>query len=688
MKPIYRRIVLFLFLIVLIPFCFSIQFFREDIHLNTTLGNQNINIPYTQFLNNSIENDVSQLTNLVYYYPFSNSYINSFSCFQRAFLNGSTGSNLDKGSCNVSQNKNISLQDISFKAGSGSYEGVIDLKLNETFYFNNNSNSGICLNHYVFGSGSNVYIYLFEKDNFKNRFQLTTNDSFNGVNCVNISDSVYILNNKFYFDRLQISIRGDISIDRINIYIRDINLKNMFIGHNELPEMNITTFDNNNIICMNKTDIKREIFLNVPVFDYENDTIYYSNANTYKIINNIIKFSKTICLIGYCDYLPNYDDLDNNIIYFYNNSCQINKENMFDTTQFGQYKHDILNLTNNFNIYKTGDFYTLSLLGCNNRDKELFFKLKGSSNYFHIEHFLSGFVGSYPEAEVNITFYNQELKPIIKLILRNENNNILNVSYLNGSGEQYFYNYGNSYNMEKIVIDNIYNYENGYYSFYIVNKSTQKKINYIDNSLYDKNIKYWSYKTPIDNISDFRIFSISTISQDNFLSFGLAQPNNITVYNFPYSTYDFYYTDSEHLTSSYKKFNLSISVVKCGDYLDNKITGDAKDLLKETGLLYKGLCVSFGNIVSFAGGNIDLCIYIYRFFVITTALICLLLSGIMLINLGSPYLSFGIGGIVFSLIQFSSRYFFNYSNTNAILYGVAFALSVISLIVGLFAQKV
>jgi hypothetical protein len=580
------------------------------------------------------------------------------------------------------------LQDISFKAGSGKYEGVIDLKLNETFYFNNNSNSGICLNHYVFGSGSNVYVYLFEKDIFKNRFQLTTNDSFNGINCVNITDTPYILNNKFYFDRLQISISGDISIDRINIYIRGITLKNVFIGNNEFPEMNITTFDNENIICMNKTDIKREISLNVSVFDYENDTIYYSDGNTYKIISNLIKFTKQICVLGVCGYVPNYDNLDNNLIYFYNNSCQINREDLFRSSQFTQTEQDILNLSDNFNIYKTEDFYTLSLSGCNNKDKELFFKLKSSSNYFHIEHFLSGFVGNYPNAQMNLTFYNQELKPIIKLILRNEENNILNVSYLNETGETYFYNFSNSYNMEKIVIDNIYNGLSGFYTFYINDNSKQALIKYVNASLYDKNIKYWSYETPKDDISDFRIFSISTISQDNFLSFGLAQPNNITVYNFPYSTYDFYYTDSEHLTSSYKKFNLSISVVKCDDYLDNKISGDVKDLLIETGLLYRGLCVNFGNIVSFVGGNIDLCIYIYRFFVLITGIICLLLSGIILLNLGSPYIAFGIGGIIYSLIQFSSRYFFDYSNTNAIIFGVIFALSVISLIVGLFVQKV
>lgn len=457
---------------------------------------------------------------------------------------------------------------------------------------------------------------------------------------------------------------------------------------NSLPVFDVS-FNNNQSACLYLNESNKEFPLSWAITDIENEKIYYGYSFGVNNYTTFDEYYKTKCILGFCYPYPN----ENTRLKFLIDSDKCNITGMnYDITQHNQIL--IKDLTNY-------DTVALAINGnCISSDKGVYYKFPVSFNVLALD---MDILKLDIDKSFNVSLQNDNL--LLSLFDLSFYRNLSgiyiynNKTFIGNFTNKDIYNGGSIINGFKLFISNTQNNT----QFYIKITSSDNGIsldkydyfyfNISDSKLIDL-YRYLKMNTELNNVI-YNTYLSYTLVFFNVL-FNDIQLNNITI---PFSNYQkhyyFYVTDEYHKNNNeYVKKDLWISATKCKispsginpDLNESKQT--IGNLMFQSGGLLRVLCGASDSIINFLGLNINTCDILYIAYLVITIILSIILMGILVLNSGSPYLSFGIVGIVFSLSQFFTKLLFNYSNTFAIIWGFIFAVSFISLIIGLFVQKV
>lgn len=698
MKPIYRRIVLFLFLIVLIPFSFSYTISEtfsinngfDDVFLSTDNTKLSELCP-NNVLNYSLVSSscaysnyyLPPISNFACYYSGANRYDNvvlkddypyliadysydqpSITCQSGLFWKYKKGFGVNE----------LSYIEFDFKESAGTMNTFYSRAI--VLYYDNFTHNTVL--EFINKSNNELIPYANSdwykvRINFSDYFDLT-NISYTYFDSIGIIGHYTVL--------YSLGVSGGINID-------NVTLGN--IDENNLPLFNIS-INNNNQFCLNASETNKEIPISWEVYDLEGDGLYYGYSvgiNNYTTFETYYNYK---CIIGglICDFFPSEntpkkflknDNLCNISVmdYNYNNHNQIKGKDLTqDETIFIQINGN-----------------------CNNLDKSLYYIFPFEFNVFSLDMDILDF-------DINESFN-------ISLLSMDFNNKLFNLNFRRNETDKLIYMFNNNvligtFNNRdvfnngtvrgfKIFISNTQNNTQLYIKITnSVNGISLDNYNYyyIDNrNIYNENINY-KYFGIVSNPNTFILNSYLSYSLVFFTpEFSSTPLNSIII---PFSNYQkhyfFYISDSEHyLLNQYNKKDIWISGISCNIapnslFLDvNNTKMSFGNLMYFGGALFTDFCSSTNDILNFLGTNINTCNTIYIVYVMICIFISLGLALLITMALANPNLSFGIAGIVFSLSQFFTRLFFHYSNSFAIAWGLIFAVSVISLIIGLFANS-
>lgn len=484
-------------------------------------------------------------SNLMYSENFDNPNIIGIDFISYEYPEGSTKV-LEAGKIEIIPNTYIWYNDFDVtSAGGGGRSGGIVLYLDGTHKTKLTSNFSIFVNLWRYSSTLNV---IFFNDDVLVKSITWTNS---GLQYGNIWFSS-VINEEIFFDKIYIGFYGTNDIFQFS----KLNFTNIIdVSNNQLPNVNVTS--EKPYYCINETDDVLIIPLNYSIYDYENDTIYYSlkKYDSYSE-NTTILFYERFCryLFGFiplCTNNKNYDFLLNTY-YPTENVCEIS-QNSYNESMF--------------NLYFENDIYGLRLNDCHNSDKSFYYDLDIPTNNLN---YITEIRQIHNNDVLNVSLLSEDLNEISRIQLNTQDNRLY-VNYYNGT--------------DLINIGNISKQDNTLIEFYDVNVNNNNYVfrvwesgvnlprlsgtyqNFTIPILSDNSIKY--VKHNINDVTDVIIMGLQFRGVTSFLNFTQEQITNFTIYNIGSYYYTIYTTDE--LNKELNKYNtndINFNVVSCDVYID------------------------------------------------------------------------------------------------------------------------
>lgn len=312
--------------------------------------------------------------------------------------------------------------------------------------------------------------------------------------------------------------------------INQILVQNGVLTTNELPNANVSFEEG--IKCMNTTLGRVQFNINIDVNDKESDTIYYADHTGYDLFSKREYFDVN----GY----PSYTFLGN-LEYYDNQTC------LFATDH-----SDISLMQDRFNVLLHDKEYWLALTGqwCVGNDKTMYYDIGRNIERMQFKTSIS-FERSSINETLNLTFFDDLYDKRKLMLIFDEYDGVVNVSYLNTTGKYFIVQVPNDY--FNITVSNFYNVVSKQF-FIKINGTTYGNLSYYNDDSDD--LKFNKMVLEVDSNSDvrFKEFVFDGLSFKPI--FSLVKPERIFIEEIGDFEYYVYISDSIYQPDKYRTYKL------------------------------------------------------------------------------------------------------------------------------------